>query len=234
MNELFIVRIFAYSLLPLVLAGIHIRLDSQSGTTQRRIEIVVMYLMAISVGANGLGGAFGHLFLSDLVAQGIGWETGSPFQIEMGFANLALGILGIMAIARRGDFRVAVIVATTVIGGGATLVHLSEIIAHGNLEPGNTIQNIGNLLDPVLLIALTWWSSRLNQPEDAEFYRWQSLQQPIVGLSAAGIGIGYGVGYAMDTLLIMTILGGLIGAAIGTSIRQRQQNENHQLTTENV
>lgn len=222
MNELFIVRIFAYSVFPLLLAGAHILLDRNALTTAHRIEIVVMYLLAISVGANGLGGAFGHLFLSDLVAEGIGWGIGSPFQLEMGFANLALGILGIVAISRSQDFRLATIIATTVIGGGATIVHLMDIASHGNLAPGNTIQNIGNLLDPILLIALTWWASKLSIVNQSAFARWRSLQEPIVGLTAAGIGIGFGIGYALNMLLFVTILGGLLGAGIGIIIRQKQ------------
>ena len=219
MNDLFIVRIFAYSVFPLLLAGAHILLDTNARTTAHRIEIVVMYLLAISVGANGLGGAFGHLFLSDLVAEGIGWETGSPFQLEMGFANLALGVLGIVAISRGRDFRLATIIATTVIGGGATIVHLMDIASHGNLAPGNTIQNIGNLLDPILLITLTWWASRIQVEDKLAFSQWRSQQEPIMGLVAAGIGFGFGIGYAMNALLLVTILGGLVGAGMGIMIR---------------
>ncbi|MCA9927319.1 MAG: hypothetical protein KC419_02535, partial [Anaerolineales bacterium] len=85
MDELFFVRIFAYSLLPLLLAIGHLLLDRQARTSARRIELFIIYLFAVSVGANGIGGAFGHLFLSDLVAEGVGWATGSPFQLEMGF-----------------------------------------------------------------------------------------------------------------------------------------------------
>ena len=116
MHELFFVRLFAYSIIPLLLACAHLLLDRRARTPARRIEIFTVYLLAISVGASGLGGAFGHLFLSDLIAEGVGWPVGSPFQLEMGFADLALGILGIMAISRRDGFRTATIVAVTVLG----------------------------------------------------------------------------------------------------------------------
>jgi hypothetical protein len=160
MNELFFVRIFAYSITPLILATAHMLLDRQARTTARRIELFIVYLLAISVGANGLGGAFGHLFLSDLIAEGVGWPKGSPFQLEMGFANLLVGVLGLMAINRRDGFRTAAILATTILGVGATIVHIVDIAATGNLSPGNTIINLGNLLDPALLIGLTWMASR--------------------------------------------------------------------------
>ena len=230
MNELFWVRIFGYSLLPLLLTAVHILLDRQANTTTQRIEIALMYLLAISVGANGIGGAFGHLFLSDLVAEGIGWPTGSPFQLEMGFANLTIGILGVVAISRHGGFRTATILATTIIGVGATLVHLQDIAAHGNLSPGNTIQNISNLLDPVLLIGLSWWAARLADPDvaTATFRRWHAQQQPIMGMAAAGVGIGFGVGFATGALFWGTFLGALAGVGVGLLMRQqivRQQNQ---------
>lgn len=229
MNELFWVRMFAYSLLPLLLTAVHLLLDRQADTTTRRIEVALMYLLAISVGASGIGGAFGHLFLSDLVAEGIGWPAGSPFQLEMGFANLAVGVLGLMAIGRRDGFRTAAIVATTVIGVGATVVHLQDFAAHGNLSPGNTIQNISNLLDPVLLLALTWWAARLADPEadTPAFRRWHERQQPIMGMAAAGVGIGFGVGFASGVLFWGTLLGALVGVGVGLVMRRgivRQQS----------
>lgn len=229
MNELFWTRIFGYSLLPLLLTAVHILLDPQANTATRRIEVAFMYLLAISVGANGIGGAFGHLFLADLVAEGIGWPAGSPFQLEMGFANLAIGVLGLVAVGRRDGFRTATIIATTIIGVGATLVHLQDIAAHGNLSPGNTIQNISNLLDPILLIGLSWWATRLANPEGEKpaFRRWHEQQQPIMGMVAAGVGIGFGVGFATSTLFWGTLLGALIGIAIGLFMRRQITEKQH-------
>jgi hypothetical protein len=223
MDALFLIRIFAYSLLPLLLATSHILLDRQARTTARRIELFIIYLLAISVGANGLSGAFGHLFLSDLVAEAVGWPTGSPFQLEMGYANLLIGVLGLMAVGRRGDFRTAAIMATTIIGVGATFVHLQDIVAHGNLAPGNTIQNISNLLDPILLIGLTWWSARIaaSDGDSPAFLHWQVRQQPVAGLAAAGVGTGFGIGFAIGGLFLWTLMGAFVGVGIGIVLSKR-------------
>jgi hypothetical protein len=224
MNELFFVRIFAYSITPLLLAVAHLLLDRQARTTVRRIELFIVYLLAISVGANGLGGAFGHLFLSDLVAEGVGWPTGSPFQLEMGFANLLIGVLGIMAINRRNGFRTATIIATTILGVGATIVHLMDIAATGNLSPGNTIQNLGNLLDPVLLIGLTWLASRYTDTdaEEPSSERWYMRLEMIAGMAAAGVGTGFGIGYAFDELFLWTLIGMLAGVCTGLVLSSRE------------
>ena len=234
MDELFFVRIFAYSILPLLLAAGHSLLDRQARTPARRIELFVIYLLAISVGANGLSGAFGHLFLSDLIAEGVGWPTGSPFQLEMGFANLLVGVLGLMAIGRRDGFRTAAILATTILGLGATAVHLWDIAAAGNLAPGNTIQNVGNLLDPVLLISLAWLASRTADPdaESPAFLRWQMRQQPVAGMAAAGVGTGFGIGFAAGGLLLWTIIGALVGVSIGILLSNRTAQRQDPLVVE--
>jgi Family of unknown function (DUF6790) len=223
MDNLFLARIFAYSVLPLLLAAGHMALDKQASTLPRRIEIILLYLFAISVGANGLSGAFGHLFLSDLVAEAIGWPAGSPFQLEMGFANLLIGVLGIMAIGRRDGFRTATIIATTILGVGATLVHLQDIVVHGNLAPGNTLQNVSNLLDPILLVGLTWWAARLTDPDadSPAFLQWQLRQQPIAGFAAAGVGTGFGLGFAIDQPILLTIVGTLVGVGVGVWFSRR-------------
>lgn len=236
MNELFFVRIFAYSIIPLFLAIGHISLDKQARTPARRIELFIVYLLAISVGANGLGGAFGHLFLSDLIAEGIGWPAGSPFQLEMGFANLMIGMLGVMAIGRRDGFRTATILATTILGVGATIVHIWDIAATGNLSPGNTIQNLGNLLDPVLLISLTWLASRTTDPdaESPAFLSWLMRPQMIGGMAAAGIGTGFGLGYAFNSLLLWTIIGTLAGVGIGILSSKRAVQGQDNLAVERI
>ncbi len=234
MNELYLVRIFAYSLLPLLLAAGHLLLDRQARTPARRIELFIVYLLAISVGANGISGAFGHLFLSDLIAEAVGWPTGSPFQLEMGFANLLVGVMGLMAVGRRDGFRTAAILATTILGLGATAVHLWDIAATGNLAPGNTIQNIGNLLDPALLIGLSWLASR-SADADAEspaFLHWQMRLQPVAGMAAIGVGAGFGIGYAAGGLLLWTVLGALLGVGVGTAISLRTAHGQNALVEE--
>ncbi|MES0361085.1 MAG: DUF6790 family protein, partial [Anaerolineales bacterium] len=90
---LFAIRIIIYSILPLLMAGTVILIDRTASTRERRLEVFLIFLFALGVAGSGIGGFFGHLFLSDQVAESIGWSIGSPFQLEMGFANLALGVL---------------------------------------------------------------------------------------------------------------------------------------------
>jgi hypothetical protein len=112
-------RIFVYSLLPLIIAIGQVGLDKSSRSRERKIETFLLYLFGIGVAGGGIGGFFGHFFISDSVAESIGWPTGNPFQLEVGFANLAIGILGIIAMGRRDGFREATVIAVTCLRSGS-------------------------------------------------------------------------------------------------------------------
>ena len=75
----FVLRIFIFLLLPLLLAGAVVVLDRTASSTERRLEVFLIFLFALGVAGSGISGFFAHFFLSDLVAQSIGWPAGSPF-----------------------------------------------------------------------------------------------------------------------------------------------------------
>jgi 4-amino-4-deoxy-L-arabinose transferase-like glycosyltransferase len=112
------IRVFSFSILPVIIAAGHLGLDKTSRPRERRWEIFLLYLFGVGVAGSGIGGFFGHFFISDSVAESIGWPTGNPFQLEVGFANLAVGILGIVAMGRRDGFREATVIAVAVFGVG--------------------------------------------------------------------------------------------------------------------
>jgi len=227
----YIVRIFVYVILPLLLGALHVWFDSDARTRERRLELFLLYLLGISAGANGIGGFMGHLFASDLVAEAVGWPAGNPFQLEVGFANLAIGILGVIAIGRRDGFREATVIAVTVFSVGATVVHILDIVQTGNLAPGNTVQNVGNLLRPALLIALLAASRRAARGGESElhaagFERWRAPHVTIVSIITGGLAMGFGIGLALEQGPLGALLGTAVGAAIGVGVSRRQGRAN--------
>ena len=213
------IRVFAFSVLPVIIAVGHLGLDKSSRPRERRLELFLLYLFGVGVAGSGIGGFFGHVFISDPVAESIGWPTGNPFQLEVGVANLALGILGIVAMGRRDGFREATVIAATVLGVGATVVHVMDVIESGNLAPGNTIQNISNLLRPALLIAFLAASRRAerspaSQAQTPGFDRWREPRIRAAGLMTGTVAAGFGGGFAIDLPVIGTLAGILIGAGL--------------------
>jgi len=212
---IFTLRLFIFIVLPLLFASGLIYLDRSTRTRERRIELVLIYLFSLGVAGSGIGGWFSHLFIADLVAESIGWPTGSPFQTEIGFANLALGILGLIAAGRRDGFREATVIAATVFGFGATIVHIVDIIQTGNLAPGNTLQNLNNLIRPALLIIFLVASRRTTSQTGLEvdvesFEAWRAPRLQAAGILTGVAATGFGIGFAIDQPVIGTLVGILI------------------------
>jgi hypothetical protein len=197
-----IVRIFCFTILPLLVAWVQSILDRSTNTRERRIELFLIYLFALGVAGSGIGGFFSHFFISDVVAESIGWPAGNPFQLEVAFANLAVGVLGLIAVGRRDGFREATVIAET-----------------GNLAPGNTWQNVANLLRPAFLIAFLAASRRAekspqSETNSPEFDTWRSPRLLGAGLMTASVATGFGAGFALNLVLIGTLVGVIVGCIL--------------------
>jgi hypothetical protein len=216
---IFAIRITIFTILPLLLAGEILLIDRSTSTRERKIEAFLIFLFALGVAGSGISGFFGHLFLSDQVAEGVGWPVGSPFQLEMGFANLILGVLGIIAVGRRDGFREATVIAVAILGFGATIVHIIDILETGNLAPGNTIQNFSNLVRPTLLIGFLIAARRAEaKPESeagtTEFDRWRQPLGMAAGIVTAVVATGFGLGFGIGQPVLLTLIGVIISLVI--------------------
>jgi hypothetical protein len=210
------IRIILFTVLPLALAGIVVFFDMSAWSKSRRYEAVLVMLFAIGVAGSGISNFLAHFFLSDAVAASIGWKPGSPFQLEVAFANLAMGILGLVAVSRRDGFREATVIAVTVFGVGATIVHIIDILATGNLEPGNTVQNVSNLLKPALLIFTLVQSRRADEVETGldDLDRWRATLLGATAPITVCIATAYGLGYALGQPALFSLIGALLAGVI--------------------
>jgi hypothetical protein len=210
------IRIFAFSVLPVLLATLHVRLDARTKDRSWKIEVYLIYLFMLGVGGGGLSGFFGHVFTPDAVAESIDWPKGSPFQQEMGFANLALGVLGFIAAGRRDGFREATVIAVTIVGVGATVVHVIDVAQEGNLAAGNSIQNVANLLKPALLIPMLIVSRRSETAgaPGPSFDRWRMTIVGAAGMITAVVGTGFGIGSSLELAVPATLVAAVLSAGI--------------------
>ena len=209
------VRLFAFSVLPALLALLHVRL-SRGQDRVWKIEVFLIYLFILGVGAGGLSGFFGHVFVPDTVADSIGWARGSHFQQEMGFANLALGVLGFIAASRRDGFREATVIAVSVLAVGASVVHVLDIIETTNFAPGNSLQIIGNILKPSLLIPLLLMGRRA-EGHDEPAHPFDRTRMTVVQTAAVVTGVvgtGFGLGFSFDLVVPAMLLATLAAAVI--------------------
>ncbi len=153
-----------FPLLGAVIALIHIRLKNYSGA--EAIGNFLMWQLAVGFGLAYLYAGFGHLFFADMVAESIGWPTGSPFQREVGMWDAAMGICGLLCLKFRNDFWTAIVIGPGLFAFSAGLGHVWELVMHGDTSPNNAgaVMYI-DLLYPLFLAALLIWFHRKLVPE---------------------------------------------------------------------
>jgi hypothetical protein len=147
---------FVCLLVAVVGYSIHMLLRGRQWTAQQRLERAVQWWF----GGGGLWllvAASGHLFAADEVAKSIGWPPGSPFQREIGFSDLAWGVLGVLCIRMRGTFREAFVIGTGIFLWGAAGGHIYEMITEDNFSRNNSGLLLAiDILLPVADAALLW------------------------------------------------------------------------------
>src|ERR1700726_3905640 len=128
------------------------------------LDRLLRYAFIFPVGLMGLWAALGHIVFPARVAQAIGWQT-SPFQFEVGVANLGIGFAGLYAAFRSFEARLAtnLVLACFLIGAGVG--HIRDIITAGNFAPGNAGPILfTHLLTPTVIFLLLW----LTRPRGGE------------------------------------------------------------------
>ena len=144
-----------FSVLALIVAAVHIFLESHCLTGGPIAEIVLSWLLVIAVGLGSILAFFGHTVFAARTAESIGWPAGNPFQTEVAVANLAFGIVGVLCFWMRGNFWVSTVIAISVFQLGAAAIHIQQIIVAQNYSPNNAgIILATDILAPLILIGL--------------------------------------------------------------------------------
>lgn len=115
---------------------------------------MLFYQLTVTLTLSGLISFTGHVFQSDMVAEKIGWAKGSPFQKELGFAELGYALAGILCIWFHHDFWLAVIVLVSPLFLLAGINHIWEMVVKKNFASHNTWTIIPDLLMPLSWIFL--------------------------------------------------------------------------------
>jgi hypothetical protein len=122
------------------------------------LDRLLRYAFIFPVGLMGLWAALGHIAFPLRAAQAIGWQT-SPFQFEVGVANLGIASAGLYAAFRSFEARLAtnLVLACFLIGAG--IGHIRDIVRAGNFAPGNAGPIMfTDLLTPTAIFLLLWFS----------------------------------------------------------------------------
>lgn len=149
-----------FSAIALLGAAVQLHRDGRPRSAARSFEIFLIWWMVVAVGVGSIFGAMFHLFDGPDTAREIGFTNGDGgFQTEVGFADLAIGVLGVLCAWFRDRFLLAAVLAVSISYLGDAYGHLHQEAIHDNHDPDNT----GLLLwsDFILpLVAITLYALR--------------------------------------------------------------------------
>jgi hypothetical protein len=107
------------------------------------------------------------VFFPERSAAAIGWAT-SPFQYEVGVANLGLGLASLYAAFSGFEARLAVGIAAACFLIGAGVGHIRDIVVQGNFAPGTAGPIIvTDFLTPIVILVLLVLASGKLRPKSA-------------------------------------------------------------------
>jgi hypothetical protein len=110
------------------------------------------YLFFFGLGLSGLWGFTYHVFFPDIAAKYIGWAP-SPFQFEVGMANLGVGIVGLFGLKAKKSYQIAGTLFTLCLFWGAAYGHVVQMLQTHNFAPGNAGAVFYNdIIMPLLLV----------------------------------------------------------------------------------
>jgi hypothetical protein len=115
------------------------------------------------LGLMSLWAALGHIFMPEVAAKAIGWQP-SPFQFEVGVANLGIGLSALYSTFRSHEAQLATGLVALGFLGGAGVGHIRQIAETGNLAAGNAGPILFTDFLTPLAILLLLWIARSHEP----------------------------------------------------------------------
>jgi Family of unknown function (DUF6790) len=123
-------------------------------------ERYLAWLLLLPIGLGGLWAGFFHLAYPEMAAHFIGWKD-SPFQFEVGMADLAFGVAGCVAFFAGYGFKAATVLVNAVFLLGDAVGHVHQMLSAGNFAPGNAgLVFYLDIVLPLLTIVLLYAAGR--------------------------------------------------------------------------
>lgn len=112
---------------------------------------ILLHQFVVTSGLIGIIGFYINVIIADKTAEQLGWP-GGPFQIKYGFAQLGVGIMGVLSIWFRGSFWVGTLVTLYIYGISGLWTHSLELKKKKKADP---IEIANIILDIIYHIVLT-------------------------------------------------------------------------------
>jgi hypothetical protein len=150
-----------FILLAVIAASIHLAVSAKRrGSAAAIAETYLIYLFVLYVGLMGVLTAYAHVFRPLQTSASIGWVT-SPYEYEVGMADLTVGVLGILCLWFRANFWLATAIANAVWLLGDSVGHIRQLLLYNDRAANNSgVFLYAEIVTPVLILFLTLYHRR--------------------------------------------------------------------------
>jgi uncharacterized membrane protein len=150
-----------FAAVAVIAATAHLVLSPRRRSTARNIAATyLLYLLFIYVGVMGLLTAYAHVFRPLQTSASIGWAT-SPYEYEVGMADLTVGVLGVLCLVFRGEFWLATAIANAVWLLGDAVGHVRQVVRNRDYAANNSgLFLVMEFIMPVVILALVLYRRR--------------------------------------------------------------------------
>lgn len=93
-----------------------------------------------------------HAYFQSVTAPSIGWQP-SPFEYELGWLEIALGVAALLSRGRGRAWRTAVTIPFVIFMLAAAAQHINQMIVRHNYAPGNAgiVLWFGDIFSPIFI-----------------------------------------------------------------------------------
>lgn len=105
-----------------------------------------------------------HAYAQSVVAPSIGWAP-SPFEYELGWSEVGLGVVALMSLWRGYEFRLASTLIFAIFSFAAAAQHIEQIVNAHNYAPGNAglVLWFGDIALPLFFLILAFLSREAHE-----------------------------------------------------------------------
>lgn len=114
-------------------------------------SVLVANAVVYMIGWAGIGAGISHIFFGGRISRTIGFDK-SPYELEVGFADLAFGVAGVVAASFSTDYWLAVILMSSIYRVGCGFGHIRSIVRERNYAINNTAILFVNFVVPAFLV----------------------------------------------------------------------------------
>jgi hypothetical protein len=150
-----------FTLIAFVGATVHLAFSPGRRSSRTAIAgTYLLYLLFFYVGLMGVLTAYAHVFRPIETSASIGWQT-SPYEYEVGIADLTVGILGVLCLKFGGNFWLATALANAVWLLGDAVGHVRQMTVNNNHAANNSgVFLVTEFIMPLVILSLALYHRR--------------------------------------------------------------------------